>query len=164
MSNPCLSGDGVGGETELKWDLHILIHGQWEARQCFWLDGLVFLEICLSHFDWSVSRGSEVQQEAWRCRLGSGWLLPWRYTCPGPFQPTKLSWTFSFSKRPSLTIVTLASQTLPACTVCTTSFILPWLIDPHHAQGKRPFANIHVVKSFLKFGCRPPSWTPVYIM
>lgn len=158
----------LGGETGLKRDLHILIHGQWGTRQCFWFDG----------FWWTCIPGNLPSSLWLKCAQGLrgsvrgvGWLvvgemlnlevgdysLPWHYTYPGPFQPTKLSWNFSFSKRSSLTIVTLASQTPAACTVCTTSFILLWLIDPHHPQGKRPFANIHVVKchiiSPMKFGC-----------
>lgn len=39
LQTHALVGMELGGETGLKRDLHILIHEQWGARQCFWLDG-----------------------------------------------------------------------------------------------------------------------------
>lgn len=161
-SNPRLSGDGTG-----RWDwaeVRLTHPNPWAVGSqavlltwwilmdlCSWKSAFLTLtEVCPGAQRFSKRHGGE----GW---LGSGWLFPWHYTWPGPFQATKFSWNVSFSKRPSLTIVTLGSQTPAACTVCTTSFILPWLIDPRHAQGKRPFANIHVVKchviSPMKIGC-----------
>ena len=62
-------------------------------------------------------------------------------------------------------MATLASLTPVTRACCATSFILPWLIDPQHPQGMKPFANIHVGKyhiiSPVKFGGRAVSWKPV---